>query len=242
VGTRMKITDLDEGIFDLFSRGSQASGLNNIGNMVGKTQADVTTVDRRVKELLDSGMPDPQIVQTLQREFGLNPRAATQQVNIVKATMEESDNFDLSPQQRKLANLGRVLMDQATTTKNDELANIMAKVGNELTNFGATFGPKNLKDLSGKTDVPPKVIQKLVAYADKIYSAKTDLSKDHKKGGLNDSIHETTSAGAVAAVAAPVGGMVARQMKNSNGTVKNALDMDTNILGGPKKNKKSKKA
>ena len=239
MGTRMKITDLDEGIFDLFSRGSQASGLNNIGNMVGKTQADVTTVDRRVKELLDSGMPDPQIVQTLQREFGLNPRAATQQVNIVKATMEESDNFDLSPQQRKLANLGRVLMDQATTTKNDELANVMAKVGNELTNFGANFGPKSLKDLVSKTDVPAPVIQKLIAYGQKIQDAQSNLNKDHKDGGLNDSIKETTSAGAVAAVAAPVGGMVSRQMKNPDGTAKNGLDSDNILSNGKPKKKKS---
>lgn len=50
-----------------------------------------------------------------------------------------------------------------------------------------------------------------------------------------------TTAGAVAAVAAPVGGMVSRQKKNSNGTVKNALDMDTNIMGQKKKSK-SKKA
>jgi len=50
-----------------------------------------------------------------------------------------------------------------------------------------------------------------------------------------------TTAGAVAAVVTPVGGMVSRQKKNSNGTVKNALDMDTNIMGQKKKSK-SKKA
>lgn len=238
----MKITDLDEGILDLLRRGTNASGLNNIGNMVGKTQADVTTVDRRVKELLDSGMPDQQIIETLQQEFGLNPRAATQQINIVKSTMESSDNFDLSPQQRKLANLGRVLMDQATTTKNDELANIMAKVGNELTNFGATFGPKKLDDLVKKTDVPAKVIQKLIAYAQKIEAAQSEIRKDQARGGLNDSIYETTSAGSVAAVATPVGGMISRQPRNSNGTARNALDSDVNLLGGSKKKKKSKKA
>ncbi len=48
-----------------------------------------------------------------------------------------------------------------------------------------------------------------------------------------------TTAGAVAAVATPVGGMLSRQMKNSDGTVKNALDMDTNIMGQKKKKKKS---
>jgi hypothetical protein len=157
--------------------------------------------------------------------------------------LKEGDNFDLSPQQRKIANLGRVLMDQATTTKDDALANLMAKVGNELTNFGATFGPKNLKDLSDKTDVPPTIIQKLLSYAQKIESAKANLNKDHKDGGLNDSIAETTSAGSVAAVVGGVGSMQSRNMYNANGTMKNALDQDNLLSNGkPKSNKKSKKA
>ena len=49
-----------------------------------------------------------------------------------------------------------------------------------------------------------------------------------------------TTAGAVATVAAPVGGMISRQMKNPDGTAKNALDVDTNILGGKAKKKKAK--
>ena len=153
--------------------------------------------------------------------------------------LKEGDNFDLSPQQRKLANLGRVLMDQATTTKNDELANVMAKVGNELTNFGANFGPKSLKDLVSKTDVPAPVIQKLIAYGQKIQDAQSNLNKDHKDGGLNDSIKETTSAGAVAAVATPVGGMVSRQPRNPDGTAKNGLDSDNILSNGKPKKKKS---
>ena len=54
-------------------------------------------------------------------------------------------------------------------------------------------------------------------------------------------LDETTSAGAVASVAAPVGGIVSRQMKNADGTAKNALDIDANILGHKKKKKKSKR-
>lgn len=49
---------------------------------------------------------------------------------------------------------------------------------------------------------------------------------------------ETTSAGAVASVATPVGGMISRQMKNKDGTVKNALDVDVNVMGHKKKKKK----
>lgn len=51
-------------------------------------------------------------------------------------------------------------------------------------------------------------------------------------------ITETTSAGDVSAVAAPVGGLVSRQPRNSDGTARNALDSDNNLMGGPKKKKK----
>ena len=49
-----------------------------------------------------------------------------------------------------------------------------------------------------------------------------------------------TTAASVATVAAPVGGMISRQMKNPDGTAKNALDVDTNIMGGKPKKKKAK--
>ena len=57
---------------------------------------------------------------------------------------------------------------------------------------------------------------------------------------ISELLNETTSAGAVAAVTTPVGGMISRQMKNKDGTVKNALDMETNILGQKKKSKRGK--
>ena len=57
----------------------------------------------------------------------------------------------------------------------------------------------------------------------------------YEKNKMNE-----TTAGAVAAVATPVGGMISRQMKNADGTVKNALDIDTNIMGQKKKPKRKK--
>lgn len=51
-------------------------------------------------------------------------------------------------------------------------------------------------------------------------------------------ITETTSAGSVASVVSPVGGMMSRQPKNPDGTAKNALDQ--NNLFGSKKKKQSK--
>ena len=99
---------------------------------------------------------------------------------------EVNDNFVLSPEQRKLANLGRTLMNAAATTKDDALSNVMSKVGNELTNFGALFGATNLEELVKKTGVSAEVIKKLMAYADKIGDVHTDLKKDHADSGLDD--------------------------------------------------------
>jgi len=58
---------------------------------------------------------------------------------------------------------------------------------------------------------------------------------------MNEIISEM-SASSVAAVSMPVGPTLSRQMKNPDGTVKNALDIDTNIMGQKKKSKKRKKA
>jgi hypothetical protein len=103
------------------------------------------------------------------------------------------------------------------------------------------------------------VIKKLMAFAKKVQSETDSLKKDHTDGGLDDTndtdddygsaakadafaksqMGETTSAGSVAAVAAPIGGMQSRQRKNADGTAKNALDGDSLMAG--KKQKKTKK-
>lgn len=84
-----------------------------------------------------------------------------------------------------------------------------------------------------------------------------DLERDIRKSGSMDKETEKainakrmqlskqrvkeTTAGSVASVAAPVGGLVSRQMKNADGTAKNALDIDANIMGHKKKKKKNKR-
>lgn len=93
---------------------------------------------------------------------------------------------ETSPQQKKLANYGRILMDQAATTKDDALSNMMAKVGNELTNFGATFGSRTLEELCKKTGTTPNIVKKLLAYAEKISATQKDIASDKSDGGLDD--------------------------------------------------------
>ena len=50
-----------------------------------------------------------------------------------------------------------------------------------------------------------------------------------------------TTAGSVATVATPVGGMISRSQYNKDGTPKNALDSD-NVLSNGKPKKKNKKS
>jgi len=64
---------------------------------------------------------------------------------------------------------------------------------------------------------------------------------EHCDCHAKNKMDETTSAGSVAAVAAPIGGMQSRQRKNADGTAKNALDSDT-LMAGKKKKAYSKKA
>lgn len=68
-----------------------------------------------------------------------------------------------------------------------------------------------------------------------------DMANQQIKTELTDmmeSVAETTSAGSVAVVGMPVGNMMSRQPRNSDGTARNALDMDNNLTGNSKKKKK----
>lgn len=98
-----------------------------------------------------------------------------------------SDGYDdMTPAVRKLTQYGRILMDQAATTKDDELSNTMAKVGDALTRYGSPYGARSLEELVKKTGTSPNIIKKLLAYAEKIAQTQTALSTDHSDGGLDD--------------------------------------------------------
>lgn len=92
---------------------------------------------------------------------------------------------------------------------------------------------KDLDDLERDIRKSGGMDKEMAAHFDQ---KRKDLAAQRLKMG------ETTSSGAIASVATPVGGLVSRQMKNPDGTVKNALNLDTNIMGQKKKKPKSKKA
>ena len=97
-----------------------------------------------------------------------------------------TESAELTPQQVKLASLGRILMHQAVTEKDMELSNTMAKVGNELARFGALFAARSMAELVQKTGVSSTVIKKLMDHANEISKHKVNIAKDHADGGLDD--------------------------------------------------------
>ena len=97
-----------------------------------------------------------------------------------------NETAEMTPQQRQLAKLGSTLMDRAPLVKDDALSNVMATVGNELTNWGTPFGPRTLNDLVNRTGATAEVIKKLLDYAQKLATTHANLTKDHEDGGLDD--------------------------------------------------------
>lgn len=87
-------------------------------------------------------------------------------------------NYETGEGNRKLAAIGRVLMDRAATTKDDALSNLMAKVGNELTSYDTTFGARSLPELLKKAGVSKEMLMKLMKYGE----AELKKAGDVKKG------------------------------------------------------------
>jgi hypothetical protein len=69
------------------------------------------------------------------------------------------------PQGAELSRMGRILMDKAVTTKDDALSNVLARVGDELTRYGAPGGASSIEELVKKVNLPKEKILKLMQWA-----------------------------------------------------------------------------
>jgi hypothetical protein len=83
--------------------------------------------------------------------------------------------METTPTQKKLANIGRALMTHSETAsmKGADDAKIgmfnqMSSLGNELTKFGTTFGPKDLQGLMKATGLNAATIKTLLAFGEKL--------------------------------------------------------------------------
>jgi hypothetical protein len=87
-------------------------------------------------------------------------------------------NYETGEGNRKLAAIGRVLMDRAVTQKDDALSNLMSKVGNELTSYDTPFGARSPQELMKKAGVDKNILMKLLKYGE----AELKKGGDVKKG------------------------------------------------------------
>ena len=99
-------------------------------------------------------------------------------MKINEITAREAD-YENSDQARKLAALGRTMMDisanmpmKGASDADIEKSNKMSSLGDALTRWGTSFGPKNVKDLVKTTGLEPKEIQELLAMASQKPAAK----------------------------------------------------------------------
>ena len=99
-------------------------------------------------------------------------------MKINEVTTRESD-YENSEQARKLASLGRTMMDisanmpmKGASDEEIDKSNKLSALGDALTRWGTSFGPKSVKDLVKTTGLDPKEIQELLAMASKKPAAK----------------------------------------------------------------------
>ena len=74
----MKISELDEGILDWFKADKQAD-----------MQKDVVPM---VKQLMDQGMPEDEVIAKVEQELGVRPRYIKQAISMVQAGLHETSS------------------------------------------------------------------------------------------------------------------------------------------------------
>lgn len=123
---------------------------------------------------------------------------------------------------------------------NEKNANIFKKGADDANKLAKSMTQMHSK-IDAKLANTPSIAktQQYKDYKKQNMARKKDAMKKGVPYGRQD-VGETTTAGAIASVSAPMNGMKT-QKRNPDGTAKNALDVDTNIMGNKKKAKKNKK-
>lgn len=97
-------------------------------------------------------------------------------MKINEVTAQEA-NYETGDGSRKLAAIGRVIMDKAVTTKDDELSNTMAKVGDELTRYNTAYGARSVEELLKKTGASKELLMKLMKFGEATLQKSGDPAK-----------------------------------------------------------------
>jgi hypothetical protein len=104
----------------------------------------------------------------------------------INEVIAKEANYETGSNNRKLAAIGRVLMDRAATVKDDALSNLMAKVGNELTSYNTVFGARSIPELLKKADVDEKMLMKLMKFGQAELAKGGDVKMPDKDAPVDD--------------------------------------------------------
>lgn len=92
------------------------------------------------------------------RNKSLNVKRQTSPKPLNKEEVNESNDM-------KMVRIGQKMLDLAPKEKNDMISNAYSKLGDALTEYGTSFGPKNVKDLEKRTGLNQRIIMDLIKRA-----------------------------------------------------------------------------
>jgi len=119
--------------------------------------------------LIYSKIAEPEMTEQNQELSTMRKLAGLPENTEQTAEAAPVEYYGVSDQERLLAALGRTLMKQAEQEKDDEMSNIMARVGQKFTVYGAPGEPDSLRDLAIDLGMKEDAILKFAEFAQKIY-------------------------------------------------------------------------
>lgn len=125
--------------------------------------------------LIYNKIAEPEMTEQNQELSTMRKLAGLPEDTEVAAEAAPVEYYGVSDQERLLAALGRTLMKRAESESNDELANIMARVGQKFTVYGAPDEPDSLKDLANDLGMKEDAILKFAEFAQKIYDREGEV-------------------------------------------------------------------
>jgi len=92
--------------------------------------------------------------------------------------MRGAELYNENDNSKRLAELGRILMNKAVEQKDDTMSQTMSVVGSELTGYGEPSGANSIEELEKRTGMPRKIILQLMNYASNFKDTTASKVKD----------------------------------------------------------------
>ena len=152
--------ELDEGIFKAIGVAAKKAGkaVKSVATQKGRNDRKQAKVDRlrnKAKEISRA--------KALKKDV----KQAKSDVRSARREDVNESSFETPSNEKKLADLGRKMMDMAKKEKNDMISNAMAKLGDLLTKYGTLYGPKNMRDLEKQSGMKQAIIIDLMKRANR---------------------------------------------------------------------------